>query len=41
VIRGALCPEADVGFITCWRGHRIRVRRFPRVHVEAVRSQPA
>jgi hypothetical protein len=31
VVRGALCPEADVGFTTCWRGHRIRVRRFPRI----------
>jgi hypothetical protein len=41
VIRGALCPEADVGLITCWRGHRIRVRRMPRVHTEALRTQPA
>jgi len=37
VIRGELCEEADVGFVTCWRGHRVRVRRFPRVHVEVTR----
>jgi hypothetical protein len=41
VIRGALLAEADVGFATCWRGHRVRVRRFARVHAQAVRSQPA
>jgi hypothetical protein len=35
VIRGELCPEADVGFVTCWRGHRVRVRRMPRLRVEA------
>ena len=38
VIRGALCQEADVGFVTCWRGHRVRVRRMPRAaRVEAAR----
>ena len=28
--RGRSAPEADVGFTTCWRGHRIRVRRIAR-----------
>ena len=36
VIRGALCEEADVGFVTCWRGHRVRVRRMPRARVDAM-----
>jgi hypothetical protein len=35
VIRGELRAEADVGFVTCWRGHRVRVRRMPRARVEA------
>jgi len=27
VVEGRLRPEADVGFMTCRRGHRIIVRR--------------
>ena len=30
VIEGSLRLEADVGFLTCRRGHRIRVRRIAR-----------
>jgi hypothetical protein len=30
VIEGSLRLDADVGFATCWRGHRIRVRRIAR-----------
>jgi hypothetical protein len=30
VVRGTLRREADVGFTTCWRGHRIVVRRVAR-----------
>jgi hypothetical protein len=26
-VAGTLCAEADVGFTSCWRGHRIVVRR--------------
>ncbi len=37
VIEGTLRPEADVGFTTCWRGHRIRVRRIARLRVVAAR----
>jgi hypothetical protein len=38
VVRGSLCQEADVGFATCWRGHRIRVRRLVRERVAAIGS---
>jgi hypothetical protein len=31
LIQGSLRPEADVGFTTCRRGHRVRVRRVARV----------
>jgi hypothetical protein len=34
-VRGGLCPEADVGFVTCWRGHRIRIRRIMRAQAQA------
>ncbi len=37
VIEGTLRREADVGFTTCWRGHRIRVRRITRLRVVAAR----
>jgi hypothetical protein len=37
IVRGTLRSEADVGFTTCWRGHRIRVRRVSYASVEAVR----
>jgi hypothetical protein len=30
LVRGTLRPEADVGFTTCRRGHRIVVRRVAR-----------
>jgi hypothetical protein len=30
VVEGTLRREADVGFTTCCRGHRIRVRRISR-----------
>jgi hypothetical protein len=30
VVHGTLRPEADVGFTTCSRGHRIVVRRVGR-----------
>jgi hypothetical protein len=30
VVEGSLRLDADVGFATCWRGHRIRVRRIAR-----------
>jgi hypothetical protein len=30
LIEGTLRLQADVGFVTCWRGHRIRVRRIAR-----------
>jgi hypothetical protein len=36
VIEGSLRLEADVGFATCRRGHRIRVRRIARVRAAAV-----
>jgi len=35
VVQGSLRAEADVGFTTCWRGHRIRVRRIARLRVVA------
>jgi hypothetical protein len=37
VIQGTLRREADVGFTTCRRGHRIRVRRLARLKVVAAR----
>lgn len=37
VVEGTLRAEADVGFTTCWRGHRIRVRRIARLRVVAAR----
>ena len=36
VVRGTLRPEADVGFTTCRRGHRIVVRRIVRPLARAV-----
>jgi hypothetical protein len=35
VVEGTLRREADVGFTTCRRGHRIRVRRIARLRVVA------
>jgi hypothetical protein len=37
VVEGTLRTEADVGFTTCRRGHRIRVRRIARLRVVAAR----
>jgi hypothetical protein len=37
VVRGTLRPDADVGFTTCTRGHRIIVRRVGRRVLAAVR----
>ncbi len=37
VVHGTLRPEADVGFTTCRRGHRIVVRRLGRRVLTAVR----
>jgi hypothetical protein len=37
LVEGTLRREADVGFTTCWRGHRIRVRRVARLRVVAAR----
>ncbi|MER3410412.1 MAG: hypothetical protein C4305_07470 [Thermoleophilia bacterium] len=37
IVRGTLRSEADVGFTTCWRGHRVRVRRVSYARVEAAR----
>ena len=37
VVEGSLRAEADVGFTTCRRGHRIRVRRIARLKVVAAR----
>ncbi len=37
VVEGTLRREADVGFTTCRRGHRIRVRRIARLRVVAAR----
>ena len=37
VVEGSLRAEADVGFTTCRRGHRIRVRRIARLRVVAAR----
>ena len=36
VVHGTLRREADVGFMTCKRGHRIVVRRIVRPLVRAV-----
>jgi hypothetical protein len=36
-VEGSLRPEADIGFATCRRGHRVRVRRAARVPLRAVR----
>ena len=36
VVHGSLRPEADVGFTTCRRGHRIVVRRIVRPLARAV-----
>jgi len=30
IVQGTLRSEADVGFVTCWRGHRVRVKRITR-----------
>jgi hypothetical protein len=35
-VHGTLRPEADVGFTTCQRGHRIVVRRIVRPLARAV-----
>ena len=35
VVEGTLRAEADVGFTTCRRGHRIRVRRIARLRAVA------
>jgi hypothetical protein len=37
VVQGTLRVEADVGFTTCRRGHRIRVRRIARLRAVAAR----
>jgi hypothetical protein len=37
LVEGTLRREADVGFTTCWRGHRVRVRRIARLRVVAAR----
>jgi hypothetical protein len=37
VVEGTLRRDADVGFTTCWRGHRIRIRRIARLRVVAAR----
>ena len=37
LIEGTLRQEADVGFTTCFRGHRIRIRRISRLRVVAAR----
>jgi hypothetical protein len=37
VVEGTLRREADVGFTTCRRGHRIRVRRIARLRVVVAR----
>jgi hypothetical protein len=31
LVEGTLRPQADVGFTSCSRGHRIRVRRISRL----------
>jgi len=37
MVEGSLRLQADVGFTTCFRGHRIRVRRIARLRVVAAR----
>jgi hypothetical protein len=37
LVEGTLRAEADVGFTTCFRGHRIRIRRISRLKVVAAR----
>ena len=37
LVEGTLRREADVGFTTCWRGHRIRIRRIARLRAVAAR----
>ena len=37
VVRGSLRREADVGFTTCGRGHRIVVRRIGRLTLAGIR----
>jgi hypothetical protein len=37
LVEGRLRADADVGFTTCFRGHRIRVRRIARLRVVAAR----
>jgi len=37
LVEGTLRLQADVGFTTCRRGHRIRVRRIARLRVVAAR----
>jgi len=37
LVEGTLRAEADVGFTTCFRGHRIRIRRISRLRVVAAR----
>jgi hypothetical protein len=34
VVEGSLRPDADVGFATCRRGHRLRIRRTARLRRE-------
>ena len=41
LVEGTLRAEADVGFTTCRRGHRIRVRRIAEVAAAARRSREA
>jgi hypothetical protein len=35
IVQGTLRKEADVGFVTCWRGHRVRVKRITRAPLAA------
>ncbi len=37
VVEGTLKLVADVGFVTCWRGHRICVRRIARAPLKVAR----
>jgi len=37
LVEGTLRTDADVGFTTCFRGHRIRIRRIARLRVVAAR----
>jgi hypothetical protein len=37
LVEGRLRADADVGFTTCFRGHRIRIRRVARLRVVAAR----